>query len=77
MNILVVGSTGPQCGLVIGNWRGREATRDSATCQEWFSHGVFTSRILPTICAHRWSVSRVSFHAAYGNSGHTSTSDDD
>ncbi len=28
----------------------------SATCQEWFSQGVRTSRILPTIWVHSCSV---------------------
>ena len=49
----------------------------NATCHEWFSQGICTSRILPTICVHKCSVSHVSFHAANGNSGHSSISDCD
>ena len=35
----------------------------SVTCQEWLSHGVCASRILPTTCVHRCSVAAVSFQA--------------
>ena len=39
------------------------------TPQEWFSHGEYPRRILPTICVHRWSVSKVSNHSSVGSGG--------
>src|SRR2546427_10242278 len=47
----------------------REVTY-SVTCQEWFVHGVWVRRILPTICVHMCRVMAVSFHSANGREGH-------
>src|SRR6266704_5865863 len=42
------------------------------TCHQWLRKGESSMRTLPTICVHRCSVSRVSFHASYGRDGHSS-----
>src|SRR5258706_4049827 len=42
------------------------------TCHQWLRKGESSMRTLPTICVHICSVSRVSFHASYGNDGHSS-----
>ncbi len=45
------------------------AVRYRGTCQEWLTHGVCMSRILPTIWVHRCSVASVSRHSSYDNAG--------
>src|SRR6202142_2321980 len=44
----------------------------SVACHQWFSNGLSSMRILPTIWVHMWSVSRVSLHSASGRAGHIS-----
>src|SRR5437773_1527735 len=45
----------------------------SATCHQWFCLGASASRVLPTICIHMCSVSRVSRHSESGRLGHVMT----
>src|SRR5690242_19915377 len=41
----------------------------NATFHQWFSSGASFSRVLPTICVHMCSVSRVLSHSEYGSGG--------
>src|SRR5258708_13991189 len=44
----------------------------NGACHQWLIYGLSSSRTFPTICVHICSVSHVSFHASYGNAGHSS-----
>ena len=59
------------CG--IGEVVSPRAVTYRGTCQEWFVHGDWTSRTLPTTCVHRCSVAQVSRQSSKGSGGHTSS----
>src|SRR4051794_33112789 len=49
--------------------------RWKGTFHQWLRSGPWSSRIFPTTCAYRWSVSLVSAHSASGMLGNIGTED--